>query len=171
MGGSKIRPRGIIREYHCWAEDWHCGFSPSQLNQLSPRNSWLPLYIDQCRGLWSLCTGPHEQVCLQTSWVHRILKKTFDLYKHRLFYWHEPNKIIDNYLLYNERSSADSLFRKGNAQLYLFTLNSTHLSLCPMCNFQSYWRELSDKTRTDGWTDREWAVLSFARLWTAFAKQ
>ena len=29
----------------------------------------------------------------------------------------------------NERSSADILFRKGNAQLYLFTLNSTHFSM------------------------------------------
>ena len=29
-------------------------------------------------------------------------------------------------LIDNERSSADSLFRKGNVQLYPFTLNSTH---------------------------------------------
>ncbi len=30
---------------------------------------------------------------------------------------------------HNERSSADSLFCKGNAHLYIFTLNSTHFSL------------------------------------------
>ncbi len=38
-------------------------------------------------------------------------------------------RIILHFWYCNEQSSGDSLFLKGN-MLYLFTLNSTHFSLC-----------------------------------------
>ena len=39
--------------------------------------------------------------------------------------WNQPLSLMLNF---NEQSSVDSLFQKGNAQLYLFTLDSTHFS-------------------------------------------
>ena len=42
-------------------------------------------------------------------------------------------------LRYNEGSTADSLFRKENAQLYLFTWNSTHFTLqARHCTLRNY---------------------------------
>ncbi len=39
----------------------------------------------------------------------------------------------------DEQSSADSLFHKGNAQLYLFTLNSTYFSLSKASQIGGKW--------------------------------
>ena len=62
-----------------------------------------------------------------------LLALPYPVYAHGQICMHQTYKIILGHVLpeiiTNERSSADSLFRNGNAQLYLFTLNSTHFSL------------------------------------------
>ncbi len=59
----------------------------------------------------------------------------------------------------NERSSADSLFRKGNAKLYLFHFEQ-HLDF--ISNSPGLQHELADKTDTDGWTESQCSNLRFA---------
>ncbi len=80
----------------------------------------------------------------------------------------------------NEWSSTDSLLPKGNVQLCHFTLNGTHLSLSSYVpdtngrlargeskaiNVRCSWQDTNERMngRTDERTNRELAVISFAR--------
>ncbi len=78
--------------------------------------------------------------------------------------WTPPEPVGKSYRKWAVLS--DSLFCKGNTQLYLSQLDGD-LSW----SIVIYQYTLSSYKQTDKQTDRVLAVLSFARLWTAFAIQ
>ena len=82
---------------------------------------------------WSLfMTGEGRS---QITWIHSTATINNFQCLCPVIFWEMSYKkvVISSWkcedLAYNERSSANSLFRKGNAHLYLFTMNSTHFSL------------------------------------------